>query len=181
MRPSASADLYLGLISGPARHRRRARRVAEAPCIRVRSRARCLRRHAAPAFCLRSDRDCSSWMEDYDIPGVAGLDLPFLSGHGVARRGIGGKAGGALAPRCVKDVIEEKLFDRRRDLFTDLSAVFMDTTSLSFYGEGGETLGGQVDYEGLSARSRPDDPRSRGGQDRARPSAPRCGRAIRPT
>ena len=43
--------------------------------------------------------------------------------------------------RWVKDVIEEKLFDRRRDLFTDLSAVFMDTTSLSFYGEGGETLG----------------------------------------
>jgi hypothetical protein len=28
-------------------------------------------------------------------------------------------------------LIEEKLFDRRRDLFTDLSAVFMDTTSLS--------------------------------------------------
>ena len=51
------------------------------------------------------------------------------------------KPAGALAPRCVKDVIEEKLFERRRDLFTDLSAVFMDTTSLSFYGEGGETLG----------------------------------------
>jgi len=42
---------------------------------------------------------------------------------------------------CVKDLIEEKLFDRRRDLFTDLSVVFMDTTSLSFYGEGGETPG----------------------------------------
>jgi transposase len=41
----------------------------------------------------------------------------------------------------VKDVIEEKLFDRRRDLFTDLSLVFMDTTSLSFYGAGGDTLG----------------------------------------
>jgi len=39
-----------------------------------------------------------------------------------------------------KDVIEERLFDKRRDLFDDLSAVFMDTTSLSFYGEGGETL-----------------------------------------
>jgi hypothetical protein len=38
----------------------------------------------------------------------------------------------ALAPRCVKDLIEETLFERRRDLFTDLSAVFMDTTSLSF-------------------------------------------------
>ena len=47
-------------------------------------------------------------------------------------------------PRCVKDVIEEKLFDRRRDLFTDLSLVFMDTTSLSFYGAGGDTLGRRV-------------------------------------
>ena len=34
----------------------------------------------------------------------------------------------ALAPRCVKDLIEERLFDCRRDLFTDLSVVFMDTT-----------------------------------------------------
>ena len=62
------------------------------------------------------------------------------------------KPEGALAPRCVKDLIEEKLFDRRRDLFTDLSAVFMDTTSLSFYGEGGETLG----EHGYSKDYRPD-------------------------
>jgi hypothetical protein len=62
------------------------------------------------------------------------------------------KPAGALAPRCVKDVIDEKLFDRRRDLFTDLSAVFMDTTSLSFYGEGGETLG----EHGYSKDYRPD-------------------------
>jgi hypothetical protein len=41
---------------------------------------------------------------------------------------------GALAPRCVKDLIEERLFERRRDLFSDLSLVFMDATSLSFYG-----------------------------------------------
>lgn len=54
--------------------------------------------------------------------------------------------------RCVKDVIEEKLFDRRRDLFTDLSLVFMDTTSLSFYGPGGDTLG----RRGHSKDYRPD-------------------------
>ena len=58
----------------------------------------------------------------------------------------------ALVPRCVKDLIEERLFERRRDLFTDLSAVFMDTTSLSFYGEGGETLG----EHGYSKDYRPD-------------------------
>jgi transposase len=62
------------------------------------------------------------------------------------------KSEDALAPRCVKDMIEEKLFDKRRDLFGDLSAVFMDTTSLSFYGEGGETLGEQ----GYSKDYRPD-------------------------
>jgi transposase len=58
----------------------------------------------------------------------------------------------ALAPRCVKDEIEEQLFERRRDLFSDLSVVFMDTTSLSFYGEGGETLG----ENGFSKDFRPD-------------------------
>ena len=62
------------------------------------------------------------------------------------------KPAGALAPRCLKDLVEERLFDRRRDLFTDLSAVFMDTTSLSFYGEGGETLG----EHGYSKDYRPD-------------------------
>jgi hypothetical protein len=35
----------------------------------------------------------------------------------------------ALAPRCIKDLIEERLFERRRDLLSDLSLVFMDTTS----------------------------------------------------
>jgi transposase len=54
--------------------------------------------------------------------------------------------------RCVKDVIEEKIFARRRDLFTDVSLVFMDTTSLSFYGAGGETLG----ERGYSKDYRPD-------------------------
>jgi len=51
------------------------------------------------------------------------------------------QAGRTLVPRCVKDAIEETLFARRRDLFTDLSIVFMDTTSLYFEGRGGETLG----------------------------------------
>jgi hypothetical protein len=36
--------------------------------------------------------------------------------------------------------LRERLFARRRDLHSDLSVVFMDTTSLSFYGEGGETF-----------------------------------------
>ena len=95
-------------------------------------------------FVSGSDRDCSPI---YDIPGIEGLDLHhFYRAMAWLGEELEEKPEGALAPRCVKDVIEEKLFDRRRDLFTDLSAVFMDTTSLSFYGEGGETLGYSKDF-----------------------------------
>ena len=44
------------------------------------------------------------------------------------------------------------LFARRRDLFSELTVVFMDTTSLSFAGAGGETLG----ERGHSKDHRPD-------------------------
>ncbi len=104
-------------------------------------------------FVSGSDRDCTSWLADYDIPGTEGLSLHHFYR---AMAWLGGELeeqpADALAPRCVKDVIEEKLFDKRRDLFSDLSAVFMDTTSLSFYGEGGETLG----EHGYSKDFRPD-------------------------
>jgi hypothetical protein len=104
-------------------------------------------------FVSGSDRDCASWIKDYDIPGAEGLDLHhFYRAMAWLGEELEEKPGGALAPRCVKDLIEERLFDRRRDLFTDLSAVFMDTTSLSFYGEGGETLG----EHGYSKDYRPD-------------------------
>jgi hypothetical protein len=46
-----------------------------------------------------------------------------------------------FVPRTVKDLVEEALFARRRDLFAELSVVFLDTTTLSFTGAGGETLG----------------------------------------
>jgi hypothetical protein len=45
------------------------------------------------------------------------------------------------APRCLKDVSEERLFAHRRDLLTRLDLVFMDTTSLYFEGAAGQTLG----------------------------------------
>lgn len=104
-------------------------------------------------FVSGSDRGCIDWMESYAIDGVEELALHHFY-RTIAWLGeeIEEKAPGALAPRCVKDVIEEKLFDRRRDLFTDLSTVFMDTTSLSFYGAGGESLG----RRGHSKDMRPD-------------------------
>jgi transposase len=51
-----------------------------------------------------------------------------------------------------KDAVEETLFRRRRDLFTDLSLAFFDTTSLYFEGQGGESLG----QFGYSKNHRPD-------------------------
>ena len=57
-----------------------------------------------------------------------------------------------FAPRTVKDLVEEQVFARRRDLFSELSVVFLDTTSLSFTGAGGETLGAR----GYSKDHRPD-------------------------
>jgi hypothetical protein len=48
--------------------------------------------------------------------------------------------------------LEEELFAHRRDLLTTLDVVFMDTTSLYFEGEGGQTLG----RRGFSKDHRPD-------------------------
>src|ERR687885_490587 len=103
-----------------------------------------------------SDRACEKWLADYDIPGVDGLALHHLY-RAMAWLGeeLGAdEQGGAtpFAPRTVKDLIEERLFEQRRDLFSELSVVFMDTTSLSFTGAGGETLG----ERGYSKDHRPD-------------------------
>src|ERR1700749_1256854 len=57
-----------------------------------------------------------------------------------------------FAPRCLKDVMEEELFARRRGLFSTIDLVFMDTTSLYFEGAGGQTLG----RRGFSKDHRPD-------------------------
>ena len=93
-------------------------------------------------FVSGSDRSCEKWMADYQIAGIDELQLHHFYR---AMAWLGGEiapaGAGALAPRCIKDLIEESLFERRRDLFSDLSLVFMDTTSLSFYGTGGESLG----------------------------------------
>ena len=109
-------------------------------------------------FASGSDRACDKWIEDYAVPGVDGLALHHLY-RAMAWLGeeldalYGGQAHATpFAPRCVKDQIEEALFARRRDLFSELSVVFMDTTSLSFEGAGGETLG----QRGYSKDHRPD-------------------------
>jgi Transposase DDE domain len=91
-----------------------------------------------------SDRACELWRDDYRIDGADELKLHHLY-RAMAWLGEelppAEQTNRTLAPRCVKDLVEEGLFARRRDLFTDLSVVFMDTTSLYFEGEGGATLG----------------------------------------
>jgi hypothetical protein len=100
-----------------------------------------------------SDRACERWLEAYRIDGVHGLKLHHLYramtwlGERLAEQ-----SGATRAPRRTKDVIEERLFERRRSLFSDLSVVLFDTTSLYFHGAGGTSLG----RHGKSKDHRPD-------------------------
>jgi hypothetical protein len=93
-------------------------------------------------FASGSDRAAERWREDYLIPGTEGLELHHLYR---AMAFLGDtieqleKPAGAL--RCTKDLVEEALFERRRDLFTEVELVFFDTTSLYFEGNGGESIG----------------------------------------
>ena len=90
-----------------------------------------------------SDRFCDKWRRDYLISGAEDLELHQLYramaflGEELDEQ----KDRTPFAPRCTKDVIEEQMFDYRRNLFTDLDLVFLDTTSIYFEGEGGETIG----------------------------------------
>src|ERR1700758_3678588 len=105
-------------------------------------------------FVSGSDRAAEKWRADYRIEGTEALQLHHLyramAWLGEPLAGQGGASG--LTPRCRKDLVEEVLFARRRDLFAELSVVFMDTTSLSFEGRGGEELG----RRGHSKDYRPD-------------------------
>jgi hypothetical protein len=107
-------------------------------------------------FAGGSDRAADRWREDYRINGVEGLDLHHLYR---AMAWLGEELPASeqddrtpFAPRCLKDVVEERLFEKRRDLFSKLDLVFMDTTSLYFEGAGGQTLG----RRGYSKDHRPD-------------------------
>lgn len=105
-----------------------------------------------------SDRAADRWRHAHEINGVDGLGLHHLY-RAMAWLGEplsdGEQVHATLpdkAPRCVKDLIEERLFERHRDLFSDLSLVFFDTTSIYFEGEGGDTIG----QHGFSKDHRPD-------------------------
>ena len=90
-------------------------------------------------FASGSDRAAERWREDYLIPGTEGLELHHLyramAFLGEAIEELEKPVG---AVRCTKDLVEEALFERRRDLFTEVELVFFDTTSLYFEGQGAE-------------------------------------------
>jgi hypothetical protein len=90
-------------------------------------------------FASGSDRAAERWREDYLIPGTIGLELHHLyramAFLGEAIEELEKPTG---AVRCTKDLVEEALFERRRDLFTEVELVFFDTTSLYFEGQGAE-------------------------------------------
>ncbi|HTP26994.1 MAG TPA: transposase [Anaeromyxobacteraceae bacterium] len=92
-----------------------------------------------------SDRVANKRHSDYQVDGVDALDLHHLYramewlGEELPEEQQADRQ--PFAPRCTKDVIEETLFARRRDLFTSLSLVFFDATSICFEGRGGETVG----------------------------------------
>jgi DDE family transposase len=103
-----------------------------------------------------SDRAADKWKHDYLLDGAAELGLHHLYramawlGEPLPEDGQRGST--RLVPLCTKDRIEEGLFGRRRDLFSQLQVVFFDTTSIYFEGEGGDELG----QHGHSKDHRPD-------------------------
>jgi transposase len=103
-------------------------------------------------FASGSDRAAERWREDYLIPGTEGLELHHLyramAFLGEAIEELEKPTG---AVRCTKDLVEEALFERRRDLFTEVELVFFDTTSLYFEGQGGE-----IGQRGHNKDHRPD-------------------------
>jgi transposase len=94
-------------------------------------------------FISGSDRSCEYWMKGYRIDGSERLSLHhFYRSMAFLGSPVDDQSGKTpFAPRCIKDLVEEKLFSIRRNLFTELELVFFDTTSIYFEGKGGDEIG----------------------------------------
>ena len=108
-------------------------------------------------FASGSDRSCLSvWKQDQEIPGSEKIALHqvyrAMAWLGESLPQDQQQGATPFSPRSTKDAFEEALFDRRRDLFSNLELVFFDTTSIYFEGEGGTELG----QYGHSKDHRPD-------------------------
>ncbi len=101
-----------------------------------------------------SDRFCDRWRRDCVVKGTEDLALHhFYRAMAFLGEELEDWKGATLSsPRCVKDVIEERMFAGQRNLFAELDLVFFDTTSVYFHGEGGDVLG----KRGFSKDRRPE-------------------------
>jgi hypothetical protein len=104
-----------------------------------------------------SDRAADKWKESYAFGSeVENLDLHHLyramAWLGEPLPDDQQTDATPFAPRCVKDRVEEILFQKNRDLFSEFDLVFFDTTSIYFEGRGGQTIG----QHGNSKDHRPD-------------------------
>jgi len=100
-----------------------------------------------------SDRAAEKWRRGLVIAGVGDLELHQLyRAMGWLGDELADQSGRGLGPRTTKDLVEERLFALRNNLFSELSLVFLDTTSLYFEGAGGQSLG----QYGHSKDHRPD-------------------------
>lgn len=90
-----------------------------------------------------SDRSCEKWRRDYAIAGVDDIALHHTYRAMAFLGEVLNDQDGAtpFSPRCTKDLVEEAMFERHRNLFTGLELVFFDTTSIYFEGKGGDTIG----------------------------------------
>jgi hypothetical protein len=86
-----------------------------------------------------SDRDCAKWKQELGVAGGEEVELHHLYR---AMRWLGDN----------HQKVEGGLFHIKRDLFSEFTLAFFDTTSLYFEGQGGESLG----QRGHSKDHRPD-------------------------
>jgi hypothetical protein len=100
-----------------------------------------------------SDRACETWLADYDIPGVDGLALHhFYRAMAWLGEELGTDQQGdatPFAPRTVKDLIEERLFARRRDLFSELYRRYLRATAKKAFEIDPGKLAEEARYDGL--------------------------------
>ena len=86
-----------------------------------------------------SDRACEQWKQGMGVPGVEEVELHHLYR---AMRWLGDN----------HQKVEAGLFHIKRDLFSEFTLAFFDTTSIYFEGQGGQSLG----QRGHSKDHRPD-------------------------
>jgi len=104
-------------------------------------------------FVSGSDRAAERWMQEQVIRGSEALSLHHLyRAMGFLGEPLGPLPAALHAVRTRKDLIEEALFARRRDLFSAVEIVFFDTTSLYFEGDSDQEL----PQRGHSKDHRPD-------------------------